>query len=324
MKQQDHLIGVDWLRGIAAFGIIGCHLDLNNLTWGAKFLQRFTDLNVGVFAVLAGFFYLFSCTKYTTFGEYIKGRGLRLMIPYLVWTAIYICLDVLVDALMGKSYSCHPCEWSYWKNVFLFGGGTYHLWFVIALFYTQVACYFFAKRFMRFRSKWFVGMLTVLGGLLMVGLVKGPQNGWCNYFLFRLFGFFVIGIGLSLFVEKIRKMPISVLVGVIFLGCMIISCGWIQSKLGESVLILPLVLFAVAFKSPVDWVLRIGTWLGETSFGVYLVHIIFTTILFKIISRLDVPHNAILFFANQFCAWLLSIIFITFVRRKGKLWKQFI
>ena len=50
------LYGIDLLRGIAAFGIVGCHLSLSPKTAAASWLLHFCDMNVAVFAVVAGYF----------------------------------------------------------------------------------------------------------------------------------------------------------------------------------------------------------------------------------------------------------------------------
>ena len=47
-------ISIDFLRGIAAFGIVGCHLSLMPRTDGGALVTSLCDFNVGLFAALAG------------------------------------------------------------------------------------------------------------------------------------------------------------------------------------------------------------------------------------------------------------------------------
>ena len=49
------LIGIDLLRGVAAFGIVGCHLSLAPRTAGGELVTALCDFNVGLFAAVAGF-----------------------------------------------------------------------------------------------------------------------------------------------------------------------------------------------------------------------------------------------------------------------------
>ena len=49
------IISLDLLRGIAAFGIVGCHLSLSPRSDGGALVTSLCDFNVGLFAALAGF-----------------------------------------------------------------------------------------------------------------------------------------------------------------------------------------------------------------------------------------------------------------------------
>jgi len=54
-SRQWYCNGIDWLRGIAAFGIVGCHLNLAPTTAADTLLRHFCDMNVGVFGCISGF-----------------------------------------------------------------------------------------------------------------------------------------------------------------------------------------------------------------------------------------------------------------------------
>ena len=47
--------GLDLLRGIAAFGIVGCHLGLSPRTSGGEWVTALCNFNVGLFAAISGF-----------------------------------------------------------------------------------------------------------------------------------------------------------------------------------------------------------------------------------------------------------------------------
>ena len=55
-REIMRLYAIDILRGIAAFGIVGCHLMLSPRTNAGSWVTHFCDMNVAVFAVLAGCF----------------------------------------------------------------------------------------------------------------------------------------------------------------------------------------------------------------------------------------------------------------------------
>lgn len=82
MSTQERYVGFDWLRFIAAIGIVGCHLALPNMTDGAWWIKQFTDLNVGVFAAIAGFFMANSLQqKDVSFESFVGRRVKRLLVP---------------------------------------------------------------------------------------------------------------------------------------------------------------------------------------------------------------------------------------------------
>jgi surface polysaccharide O-acyltransferase-like enzyme len=58
-------------------------------------------------------------------GDHIKRRARRLLVPYVIWTAAYSVVGVLVEG--GFEYGV--------KELTFFGGGYgYHLWFLVAVF----------------------------------------------------------------------------------------------------------------------------------------------------------------------------------------------
>ena len=55
-REIMRLYAIDILRGIAAFGIVGCHIMTDPRTASGEAVRHFCDMNVAVFAVLAGYF----------------------------------------------------------------------------------------------------------------------------------------------------------------------------------------------------------------------------------------------------------------------------
>ncbi len=205
--KQARLVGVDWLRGISAYGIVGCHLALPNMTQGALRLASFMDLFVGVFAMLAGFFFLQSCEKFDSWGSYIKQRAVRLLIPYLFWSLAYIGIDLMMDLLLHKpQLSFQPFDAYYWFRVICRGDAAASLWFLIALFYAQFLGYPCARLIKRV-SKPFITASFLLGvGFLMLAYIV-PRGDWYSFYLLRLFAFFGMGIAISLLKDYIQQFP---------------------------------------------------------------------------------------------------------------------
>lgn len=307
--KYDRLIGVDWLRGFAAFGIVGCHLSLPNMTAEAGHLKALMDVNVGVFAMLAGFFFLPSCSKFVSWLEYVKQRSKRLLIPYLFWSFAYMVVDLIMDLLMHKpELSFEPDSWKYWYSILLQGDASAHLWFLIALFYTQVAGFLVSKGLLKHKS---LGNTVICGvsGFVMVVLC-GEFGNWYRFYFLRLVGFFWMGVALFFVKDFIRRVPIVVWIVLDLIGATLLSMGWRCGKVGDCVLILPLVCAALAWHPQSEKLEQMGRFLGRTSFGVYLIHLFFTIALREIIVRIASTQDVFIFLGDQVVAWILSLVVV--------------
>ena len=67
MVKGMRIVGLDLLRGISAFGIVGCHLLLNDRTDAGWFVTSLCDMNVAVFAALSG--YVMAFEKWNGWGQ---------------------------------------------------------------------------------------------------------------------------------------------------------------------------------------------------------------------------------------------------------------
>lgn len=125
--------GLNLLRGIAAFGIVGCHLGLSPRTLCGEWVTALCNFNVGLFAALSGFLM-------APGGEgYVKKRARRILPTYLVWSAFYIAATAVFDLVLdGGHLNERYYSLSNWLDVLFCGSAATHLWFLISLFYAQV------------------------------------------------------------------------------------------------------------------------------------------------------------------------------------------
>ena len=127
--------GFQLLRGIAAFGIIGCHITLWERTQTSVFLLSFCDLNVGMFAAISGFLMAGECL--VDWGEYAKKRATRILPTYLVWSVIFLVASAVFQYIGAGAVKPRYGTQNFWANVVFWGGSSCHLWFLICLFYAQ-------------------------------------------------------------------------------------------------------------------------------------------------------------------------------------------
>ena len=307
-----HFYGIDWIRGIAAIGIVGCHLDLVGLTAGALWLKRFTDLNVGVFAVIAGFFAAGSMARSVSWRDFVGRKCGRLLLPYLCFTVFYVGIDYVFDVLTGATHTFQQWRWGYWESVVFRGGGAAHLWFLIALFYAQAVFYPLVRWMGRLPP-----VIATIGGLL-IGLAIvafGPlAGGFVGFYLLRLVGFFLIGAALWYMRERLCALPARWALAACGCGAAIIAVWGKLSFIGECVLILPMVVLGLCWQPASERVRRVGAYLGGISFGVYLIHVGFTIALREVVKALGLPGTAWVYAADWVLAAGLAIVAAACVR----------
>ena len=179
---QKHYFGLDWLRGVSAFFIVGCHIGLIDRTPMGTALTHFCDLNVGVFAAISGFLLQKSLmkVKLSSVWEVVCKRIKRLLPVYLVWTLFYC----LVRVVVSKGDFNVP-----WCHVIFGGGSACTLWFLINLLYAQIAiCILSSKMRHVFNSPW----LTFIGALACL-IFSIAYHGYLGYYTTRLCSFVLLG-----------------------------------------------------------------------------------------------------------------------------------
>lgn len=270
--------GLDVLKFIAAFGIVGCHLGLSNRTVGADVVMRLTDINVGIFAAISGFFLAMGMDRPGTIAIDLAKKGKRLLPMYLFWTLLYMVVSTVLghhfDRLTDGRYLC---------SALFQGGASCHLWYLIALFYFSVV---------------FVVVGRVLCGRLLVPLVLsvlsvgclslatvGDYSWWWHYYFARLAAFALLGCVCYRMRGALAKVPLGVLIGLAVAGIALRLYGlpaahkFVSDQI-SSVLILPF--FCAWMPKSEALTMR----LANHSLGVYLVHPLIAMVVGRVAGRL--------------------------------------
>lgn len=300
--------GIDALRGVAAFGIVGCHLSLYPRTAGGDLVISLCDFNVGVFTALAGFL---MWDKKGGWLEYAARRAKRLLPTYLVWTALFLIATALFDLLYdGGKLNPRYMTGSFWLRVLFIGGSSSHLWFLICLFYAQVLLF---GAFSCFAGKRHGLMWIASGGALICG--SALLSGWFWFYPVRLVAFLATGYGIRCCCQA------GVLDG-------FMKCGWLVRCMALGMLALHVVGRGAVHGFVRDWLavgpvliafagleiedsrlIKAANVLGITSMGVYLVHPLMTRGLSVVAARVaSPPYSVWVVLGEWIIAWLVSFV----------------
>ena len=257
------LYGIDILRGIAAFGIVGCHLLTEPRTAAGSAILHFCGMNVAVFAVLAGYF---THILPEGLGASLRHRLGRLVPIYVLWTLVFLFVQFILKMVHHEGLAQYG-QIGFWISVVFkgYGSGGY-LWFIIALIYTQVMALFILRKPVSI-----VVPLMLAASGIGLSILMPYWNGH-GHFMFRLFGFVWLGIAL-------RRVSYGTwrLYGVGALFALILHVAlqsWVHPTLRDLLVSVPLCLFAArlptCFATP--RISAVARFLGKTSLGVYLMH----------------------------------------------------
>lgn len=303
------LISIDLLRGIAAFGIVGCHLSLSPRSDGGALVTSLCDFNVGLFAALAGF--LMSGVKgWGDYAGYIKKRVVRLVPTYLFWSAVFLAFTAAFDLLLDGG-RIHPRYFSgeFWIGVIFRGGSAAHLWFLACLLYAQILM---ALPFGKFKSEWHGALWIIIGGAALYGAVR--IGGWYGTYPLRLFAFLMTGYGLRLLVvpnvDKIKRCSGLILaVAVTALGLYVAMRGVVAGFYKDWVVVFPVLIGVASVEVKSIRVGKIAAVLGATSMGVYLLHPLVTRGLSVVVTRqIAAPYSACVVVGEWVVAWGISMV----------------
>ncbi len=297
-------LGLEWLRAISAFFIVGCHIGLLTRTPSAAKLTWFCDTNVAVFALVSGFLMADSILRQNEFrcGEYIKKRIKRLLPIYCVWTLFYLLMRMSFDLLFDGGLDPQYTSSRFWLGVLFHGDAACHLWFVIDLLYVQILWAILWRCGSFLRSVPF--MILMGGGCVMVSAFF-PELGSFSYYFLRLLGFVTLGIAMRKMELTDVNLKLVLVAGLLAVGIHV-GCGnYIPRFIRDLFVVLPVVAGAIMIPcAPRKWV----SWLSRLSFAVFLWHPFFAVGCATVIAKLvPTPYGCCVILFDWVCVYAMAL-----------------
>lgn len=286
--------GIDLVRGIAAFFIVGCHVGLSPRTEMGMAITHFCDLNVGVFGAISGCLMAkrFEC-KWRGWREYVGSRTRRLLGLYLFWTLFYLLASFVFSLVTGAGVKEKYSTADFWFSALVNGGSSCHLWFVVWLLYIQVAVA--TLRAMVSDRCLFYGMLGVLS---VIALVSCTGTGFYRTYPCRLFAFVLLGTFVYRLSSAFRRYLAGWRTVSLLFAFACVHCLWsdvhvfYRDYLLAAVIVMAASCSKDSFGSRQGVLSRIVRTLSDHSMGVYLLHPFFAAGVAVLFRKLfDTPYS---------------------------------
>ena len=279
---SGHILGFDYLRVAAVFAVVWIHGSDTNPS--ALRLQDFCAFAVPCFILMSAYLSVesFAAKRGMELKRFLFSRAGRLMPAYFAWSFIYLAFRFCKHRFIsGTSF---PVDW---VSVIFFGGASYQLWFVPALFIWSVVIA--PLMLLTARKRWpaaagvamvFSGATIYIIGLTVLHVVKIPAGYEMVKYLLGDTGYVFIGIGLWLLFravkgsEKYSERLGSNLVGMAFMGLLLVDLrlgarrDWFTPLFSLSV-------FWMSLRRGDPANSLIAKYLSPCAFGIYLSHGIF-------------------------------------------------
>jgi peptidoglycan/LPS O-acetylase OafA/YrhL len=345
----ERLAGVDAMRGFGAFGVICVHAGLvveNRISPAGAALQAWFDFVVAFFLVTAFYFALRGeRSSAVPWGEWLRQRSARLLVPYFIWSAFYLALHILKLGLEHQGGNIRSLFQD--PTALLLDGGTGLALYFLPLLFVGLIVAHALRVFLPATPLWLLG-LGLLGTAAVASFMKDTGNGYdlgltrgFNHALPSLNGFPPARLLLALLADAVRCLPL-ILAAAMLVRVLSVSrkpsAGW-ALLIGVVALALPLlatqmgmVLYLPEFVAGsgaflVGWGLplsagKVTTTLGLFSYGVYLVHQVVLEVMQVAVQKAGIESPSLTVFgviAVSLIAYAFSMAIVAAASRAGSL-----
>lgn len=257
-KSNQYNATIDYGRFVAVIIIVLFHAKAP--------LGQFGPTAVAFFVVAMVFFSMRSKAATQPFSQLMETRARRLLVPWLVWLAIYAAAKIAQNLVSGEDPVADLLAWLPPT------GTTGQLWFLPFAFITSLLLAYWTIKLHTIsenRIGWaLLGSLTAFFTIISITawtIVGAQWLGFLIYIVYLPSLFF----GILLTLAQTRKARIIIVCGALALGAIIASFG---GDMTQQIFIgIPLAMIALEVRLPET---RFARKLGQISMGIYLVHLL--------------------------------------------------
>lgn len=317
-KRTKRDISIDTMRGLAVVLMVAGHVIGSTGDAGMRvaddsawrwFYLMLEDIRMPLFTVLSGYVYAMRPLQQASgYGKMLKGKARRLLVPLLVVGTVFY----LSQAFLPGTNHAPPAS-EIWR-VYVFGYG--HFWFLMALFLIfMLTPALDAVHALGTPFKWMVVLSAAILAFVLIPTPEGPDL-FAAFGALRLLPFFLLGYGLNVHRAALRRQGLLIAAVVVAVVCLYLKVGLVEQLPGESSIwsrtvavgVGMSVLFAALwFKNhfQIHWL----AWLGQCSFGIYLLHVFGTAAARMLLSRLDWENSGLVFTASLVAGVIVPVVF---------------
>lgn len=302
---SGHLVSLEYLRVLAAFGIVWFHMRTEwDKSIGYAGLYAFALISV---------FLACGSVKRKEFKSYARDRYIRLLLPWLFWSVFYVVFRLL----LGSSLSLRSAG-DVLRPEMLLGGGHVVLWYLFFMYVVTMVQYGFLKSTTNFSRAWlsvicFAFSIGLIGGIPLV--VEGDRLSYPFAQWFGIAPAILLGLGVGVLFEvpDVRFRQVGLMVMCLVLASILL----VKSKHGIDLGVLSLCLGFWGFTGSLIMQLpqsRKIEYLSGLTLGIYVLHPCTMKVLELTAPRMPFPLDVMVVFAST--AVLVAILRrFTLIRR---------
>lgn len=296
--------GIEWLRFLAAFGIVWFH------TAGARWREvGYSGLPVFLIVFTA---LIVSHYSEIPFGVFFSRRFVRLLVPWLFWSLVYI------GAKLFKKLVVCPENLGPLELPWLLVGGSLHLWYLPFAFMASIVLYYICRYSLNNQIKPLFIVITLIFSILTLCLSTYIMYSFSFGPPFMQWLFAVpslpIGFCLGIIIRGIPKHKRTIWFTCVYLT-VLMTCSYLFMKYGKMLIIpyvigLLLTILSLSIKFPFE---AVGIAAGKLTYGIYLIHPM-VAVLIGIVIDIHIPSILII------TTFLVSAAIVFFIKKTVFRW----